>query len=398
MVLRERFIRPIRPFYETPDLVKVITGLRRAGKSVLLSQIADEIRQKGTDDSKIIYINFEFLEFSHLRTAKKLYDYVLRRVKGRSKSKYYLFLDEIQAVEQFELAVNSLRARGNMNIFMTGSNAHLLSGELATTLSGRYVKFCVTPFTFSEALEITGETDRKKAFADFMKWGGLPGRFAFSEEPEIQKYLTDIYDSIVLRDIVQRFGIRDLNMLDNIVRFLADNTGNIFSANTVSKYLKSQNRSISAEALYNYVGHIVGSMMFTKVHRYDIKGKNIFATLEKYYIADLGMLRLKRNSVTVNLGASLETIVANELIARGYKINIGVKKNAEIDFVVNKGAELEFIQAAYVIDSETTLRREIDAFNGIPEKKWLITADDYDHSQKGVKWKNIIDWLLEDNV
>ena len=392
MILRERFIRLIRPFYGAFDLVKVIIGIRRAGKSVLLSQIADELRQSGVDDSRVIIINFEFLEFSHLKTAKELYEHVQGLMKDDGV--YYLFLDEIQAVSQFELAVNSLRAKGNVSIFITGSNAFLLSGELATALSGRYVKFCVTPFTFSETLLVTGQTDHKKAFADFMKWGGLPGRFAFSAESEIQRYLTDVYDSIVLRDIIQRFGIRDINLLDNIVRFLIDNTGSVFSANTVSKYLKSQNRSISAEALYNYVDHIVGSMMFTKVHRYDIKGKSVFATLEKYYIADLGMLQLKRNSAGVNPGASLEAIVANELIARGYRIHIGVKKGAEIDFVAARSAEPEFIQVAYAIDSETTLRREIDAFNGIPETKLLLTADEHDWSQKGVRWKNIIDWLL----
>ncbi|MCL2181908.1 MAG: ATP-binding protein [Chitinispirillia bacterium] len=394
MVLRDRFINSIRPFYETTGLVKVITGLRRAGKSVLLSQIAGEMRQNGVDEKRIIFINFEFLEFSHIRTAKELHKYVKGKMRSRS-GKYYLFLDEVQAVEQFELAVNSLRAKGNVSIFITGSNAHLLSGELATALSGRYVKFRVTPFTFREALEITGEADRQKAFADFMKWGGLPGRFAFPEEQEIRKYLMDVYDSIVLRDIVQRFGIRDLNMLDNIVNFLIDNSGSLFSANTISKYIKSQNRSISAEALYNYVGHIVGSMMFTKVHRCDIKGKNVFATLEKYYIADMGMLQIKRNITDVSLGAGLETIVANELIARGYNLHIGVKKDTEIDFVVDKGGENEFIQVAYAIDSETTLRREIDAFNGIPEQKLLITADNHDYSQKGVRWKNIITWLME---
>ncbi|MCL2218852.1 MAG: ATP-binding protein [Chitinispirillia bacterium] len=394
MVLRERFIGPIRPFYEMADLVKVITGLRRAGKSVLLSQIADEMRQNGVDEKRIIFINFEFLEFSHIRTAKELHKYVQGHIRGRS-GRHYLFLDEIQAVEQFELAVNSLRAKGNVSIFITGSNAHLLSGELASALSGRYVKFRVTPFTFREALEITGQPDLQKAFADFMKWGGLPGRFAFSEEQEIRKYLMDVYDSIVLRDIVQRFGIRDLNMLDNIVNFLVDNSGCLFSANTISKYIKSQKRSISAEALYNYVGHIVGSMMFTKIHRCDIKGKNVFATLEKYYIADMGMLQLKRNSTSVSLGATLETVVANELIARGYNMHIGVRKDAEIDFMVDKGREKEFIQVAWAIDSEATLRREIDAFNGIPEQKLIITADECDCGQKGVRWKNIITWLME---
>jgi predicted AAA+ superfamily ATPase len=371
----------------------IIIGIHRAGKSVLLSQIADELRLNGVDKNRIIFINFEFFEFSHLKTAKDLHKYITKQIKADKK--YFLFLDEIQMVEGFELVINSLRTKGNVSIFITGSNAHLLSGELSTHLSGRYVKFCITPFTFSEVLEITKQTDRKKAFAEYMKWGGLPGRFAFSLESDIGKYLTDVYDSIILRDIVQRSGIRDFNLLDNIIWFLMDNTGGIFSANTVSKYLKSQSRSISAESLYNYIGYIVNSLMFSKVHRYDIKGKNVFATLEKYYIADLGMLQLKRSFTDVKLGARLETIVANELISRGFGINVGIKRNAEIDFVVDKNGEKEFIQVAYSIDSENTLQREINAFNGIPEKKLLITADDYDYSQKGVKSVNIIDWLLE---
>jgi len=393
MVKRETFIAKVRPFYEITDLVKIIVGIRRAGKSVLLAQIADELRQSGIDKNRIIFINFEFFEFSHLKTAKDLHKYITKRIK--TDKKYFVFFDEIQMVEEFELVVNSLRTKGNVSIFITGSNAHLLSGELATHLSGRYVKFCITPFTFSEVLEITKQTDRKKAFAEYMKWGGLPGRFAFSSDSDIGKYLTDVYDSIILRDIVQRSGIRDLNLLDNIIWFLMDNTGGIFSANTVSKYLKSQSRSISAESLYNYIGYIVGSLMFSKVHRYDIKGKNVFATLEKYYIADLGMLQLKRSFTDIKLGAILETIVANELISRGYGINVGIKRNAEIDFVTDKNGEKEFIQVAYSIDSQNTLQREIDAFYGISERKLLITADDYDYSQKGVKSVNIIDWLLE---
>jgi predicted AAA+ superfamily ATPase len=306
-----------------------------------------------------------------------------------------VFFDEIQNVDKFELVINSLRAKGNVSIFITGSNAHLLSGELATHLSGRFVQFLITPFTFGEALQISGETDKKKAFAQFMKWGGLPGHFAFGNETDKQKYLEDVYSSIVLRDVVMRSGIRDLNLLDNIVQFLVENTGKIFSANTVSKYLKSQSRNISAEALYNYIGNLTNSLLFTKVNRFDIKGKNIFATLEKYYIADLGLLRIKRGFINEDLGARFETVIANELLARGYKINVGVKRDAEIDFVAEKNGEIEFIQAAYTINSDETLKREIGAFDGIAEKKTLITADDYDYSAKGIKSVNALTWLLE---
>ncbi|MDR1453202.1 MAG: ATP-binding protein [Candidatus Margulisbacteria bacterium] len=392
MLKREQFLRPVRPFWEITDLVKVIIGIRRSGKSVLLEQIADELRAKGVDDGHIIAINFEFIEFAHLKTAHVLNKHILARV--HKNEKYFLFFDEIQEVQDFELAVNSLRARGNLSIFITGSNAHLLSGELATHLSGRYVQFFVTPFTFSEVMRIKNGQDKQDVFEDFLKWGGLPGRFVYQTENDTRKYLQDIYDTIVLRDIIQRAKIRDLNLLDNIIQFLLDNLGGIFSAHTVAKYLKSQSRKVSAETLYNHLEYILGSLLFRKVNRYDLKGKNVFATLEKYYVADLGLLQLKRSALNLNWGARLETVVANELIARGYTINIGVKRDSEIDFVANKNGKTEYIQVAYTIDSEATLRRELFAFRGIPAKKLLITADRRDYSQDGIDALNIIDWLL----
>ena len=388
MLTREHIVSTIRPFYEISDLVKVLIGIRRAGKSVLLSQIAQELSEKGIDREHIISINFELLEFAHLKTAKELNNYVVSLIKPDEK--YFLFLDEVQMVEDFELVVNSLRTRGNISIFITGSNAHLLSSELATHLSGRYVKFLVTPFSFAETLKMTGETDLKAAFENYMQWGGMPGRFAFKTESEMQKYLQDVFDTIILRDIFIRRKIRDINLLNNIIQFLIQNTGNIFSANTISKYLKSQSRSVSPETLYNHVEYIIESLLFTKVNRYDVKGKNVFATLEKYYIADMGLMQLKRKFIAEDLGARLETVVANELLSRGYKINVGVMRNAEIDFVAEKNNEIEFIQVCYNIDSDETLNREINAFNGIPEKKLLITADRFDYSQKGVKSVNIV--------
>lgn len=393
MIKREQFLQPVRPFLEITDLVKVIIGIRRSGKSVLLEQIADELRAQGVDDEHIIAVNFEFVEFARLKTARALNKYILARV--RKSEKYFLFFDEIQEVQEFELAVNSLRARGNLSIFITGSNAHLLSGELATHLSGRYVQFLVTPFTFSEVMQLKNSKDKQSVFEDFLKWGGLPGRFVYQTESDTHKYLQDIYDTIVLRDIIQRAKIRDLNLLDNIIQFLLDNLGGIFSANAVSKYLKAQSRKVSAETLYNHIEYILGSLLFKKVNRYDLKGKNIFATLEKYYVADLGLLQLKRSALSLNWGARLETVVANELLARGYAINVGVKRDNEIDFVASKNGKTEYIQVAYTIDSEATLQRELSAFRGIPDKKLLITADRRDYSQDGVDAVNIIDWLLD---
>jgi len=392
MITRNFFLTPIRPFYQIMDLVKVIIGIRRCGKSVLLSQIATELLELGIDEKHIIFINFELYEFAHLKTAKELHSYITSLI--RKEEKFFVLLDEIQMVNDFELVVNSLRARGNISLFISGSNAHLLSGELATHLSGRYVKFLITPFTFAETLQITGETDYKTAFENYMKWGGMPGRFVFKTETETQKYLQDVFDTIILRDILLRKKIRDINLLNNIIQFLLENTGNIFSANTISKYLKSQSRNVSAEALYNHIEYIVESLLFTKVNRFDVKGKNVFATLEKYYIADMGLLQLKRSLIYEHLGGRLESIVANELLAKGYRINVGVMRQAEIDFVAEKNNETVYIQVCYHIDSDETLRRETDAFNGIPETKLLITADHFDYSQKGIKSINIVDWLL----
>ena len=395
MIKRERFLAPIRPFYDVTDLVKVIVGIRRAGKSVLLSQIADEIRQSGVDDRHIVMINFELFDYFAIKTAADLDKFITSQIDKNGT--FYVFFDEIQNVSGFELVVNSLRSLGNVSVFITGSNAHLLSGDLATHLSGRYVQFLVTPLTFVEVMDITGGTDHKSTFENFMKWGGLPGRFNFKGETETAKYLQDVYDSIVLRDIVQRSGLRDLNLLDNIIQFLLDNIGSIFSANTVSKYLKSQSRSVSPETLYNYIDYILKSLLFSKVDRYDIKGKSVFSTLEKYYVADLGILQLKRTGANVNLGGKLENIVAQELIARGYRINVGVLRNAEIDFVAEKenGSRL-YVQVAYTIDSDATLEREIGAFNSIGDhyEKILLTTDTADHSQNGVRHVNVVDWLV----
>jgi len=392
-IIRENLIAPVRPFYETTDLVKVLIGIRRSGKSVILQQIAAELIQNGIDNEHIIFINFELLEYAELTTAKALDSYVLSNI--RQDGNYYLFLDEIQMVSDFELAVNSLRAKGNISIFITGSNAHLLSGDLAPHLAGRYVKFLITPFTFDEMLLITGETNKTTAFENYMQWGGMPGRFAFDSEQHTQHYLQDVFDTIILRDIVIRKKIRDINLLNNIIQFLIDNTGSIFSANTIAKYLKSQSRRVSAETLYNHVEYILESMLFTKVNRLDIKGKEVFATLEKYYIADMGLLQLKRGLVAEHLDGRLESIVANELLSRGYRIYVGAMRNAEIDFVAEKNNETEYIQVCYHFDSDETLQREMNVFNGIPEKKTLITADKFDYSAKGIKSVNIIDWLLD---
>lgn len=393
MIKREHHIKPIRPFYFVMDLVKIITGVRRSGKSVLLSQIADEVRESGVDESRIIYINFELFEYSELTDPKKLHKHIVAKTK--KKEKYFVFIDEVQVVDKFEQVINSLRTKGNISVFITGSNAYLLSGELAKILSNKLMRFSVTPFTFSEALQISGESDKKKAFANYMMWGGLPGHFVFQNDVDKQKFLQDVFNSLIYRDIIQRAGIRDFILLEIIVQFMIENTSRIYSINTIAKHLKQNNKKVSAEALYNYVEYLMNSLLFTRVNRLDLKSKKMLSTNAKYYIADLGLLQITRGSQDAALGARFETIIANELLARGYKIYVGVKRNAEIDFVAQKNGETEYIQAAYTIASDDTLNREIGAFDGIPEKKTLITLDDYNYSAKGVKSVNAIEWLLD---
>jgi predicted AAA+ superfamily ATPase len=245
---------------------------------------------------------------------------------------------------------------------------------------------------------MTKAQDLTKAFDDFMKWGGLPGRFIFDNETETQKYLTSVYDSIVLRDIVSRANVRDINLLDNIFKFLIDNTGNFFSASKITAYLKSTSRSVSAETLYSYIHHIVSSMLVCQCSRFDIRGKQVLATREKYYAADMGILQLKKSNEAKNYGSRFETVVFNELIVRGYKIYSGMLRGGEIDFVAQKNGEKTYIQAAYELDVDETIQREYGAFKMIsaePGEKLLITNETNDYSRNGVKQINIIDWLLE---
>jgi predicted AAA+ superfamily ATPase len=395
VIEREDLIAPIRPFYKVMDMVKIITGLRRSGKSVLMDQVAEEIR-KTTINVNIIKMNFELFEFAKIRTAEQLNEYIMANITKDKEN--YVFFDEIQNVKEFELVVNSLRARGNVSVFITGSNAHLLSSDLATNLAGRYVEFRITPLTFKESLELSNFKTTEQAFQDYLKWGGLPGRFIYNEEEEIERYLQSVYDSVVLRDIVYRSKLRDLDLLDDIIQFMLDNIGHIFSGNKIINYIKSNSRKISPETLYNYIKVIVNSLVMQKVNRYDIRGKNVFSTLEKYYIADLGLLQLKHSKIEENLTGRLENLVANQLTAKGWNINVGVLPKAEVDFVAEKSGERRYVQVAYVLDSQKAVDREFGAFKAIDDNypKYVITTDKIKQSQSGIKHLNIIDWLLSD--
>ena len=389
MIIRETWLKKIRPFYEN-ELIKVLIGIRRCGKSVILKQIANEIK---ADDAHKIFINFEDLEFNALQDELALYNYVKALITDEKK--YYLFFDEIQNVQNFEKAINSFRLL-NTSIFITGSNAKLLSGELATLLSGRYVSFKILPFTFTEAVEIQDIANPdEKTLMDYIQWGGMPQRFSIKHNDELKIFLSDLYDSIVLKDVVTRYKIQNIALLNKIIDYLSINTSQIFSGTSIANFLKSEKRDCSKESLYNYLTFITNSCIVNKISRYDIQGKRILSTLEKFYLTDVGLARI--HSTKIDLGASLENIVYNELISRGNEVHIGILRNAEIDFIAQRGTQKEYFQVCYLLASEETIKREFGAFNSVKDNypKYVLSLDKFDFSQDGIIHKNIIDWLLE---
>lgn len=389
MVARENWLKKIRPFYES-ELIKVIIGIRRCGKSVILTQIAQEIK---ADEVHKIFINFEDLQFSDLKDEMSLYKYVKNLITDEKK--YYLFFDEIQNVMNFEKAINSFRLL-NTSIFITGSNANLLSGELATLLSGRYVSFKILPFTFSEVLEIQGIKDADdEVLMDYIRWGGMPQRFSINTDNELKVFFSDLYDSIVLKDIVTRYKIQNVSLLNKIIDYLSINMSQIFSGTSIVNFLKSEQRDCSKESLYNYLSFIINSCIMNKVSRYDIQGKKVLSTLEKYYLADVSLARV--HSTKMDIGASLENIVYNELLNRGYEVYIGILKNAEIDFIAQKGNEKIYLQVCYLLASDETVAREFGVYDSVKDNypKYVLSLDKFDFSQNGIIHKNLIDWLLE---
>lgn len=398
MIIREIYLAKIRPFYDQ-DLIKVIMGIRRCGKSVLLLQIIDELKEKGIEEKQIIYINFENEDYSFIKNDIDLHNYI--KEKLTNKKKYYLFFDEIQNVKDWEKAINSFKASKNVSIFITGSNSDLLSGELATHLAGRYVSFKIYPLTFSEVCELKNikeKEDIEEAFDDYITWGGMPQRFMLIDEMQTKTYLSDVYDSIVVKDIITRFGIKDLDLFNRIVEYIVTTPSQNFSAESLSNYFANKdNREVSKVTLYNYLEYMTKAILINKADRYDIRGKRILNGKYKYYLTDLGLGQVKNIGKRQQLGAYLENIVYNELISRGYDVKIGNLEKAEIDFIATRFKEKIYIQVAYILADDTVIDREFGAYKGIEDNypKYVLTMDKHDFSQEGIIHKNVIDWLLE---
>ncbi len=396
MLKREMYLSRIRGFYDS-DLIKILVGIRRCGKSVILKQIMNELKERKIDESHIIYINFELIEYEELQDYKKLNTYIKEKILDEKK--YYIFLDEIQKVDKFEEVINSLRASiENISIFITGSNSKLLSNELSTVLSGRYVLFNIYPLSYKEFVEITGKDGKlEDTFWNFVKWGGLPNRTQFTDESNIKDYLHSVFDSIILRDVVERLGLKDTVLFDLLLQYIVDTTGRQFSAENVINFLKNEGKSVSTETLYIYLDALCKALMIKKIYRYDIHGKAILKTLNKYYMTDLGIAQIKNNNFEINKSFAIENIVYNELLERGYEVYIGKIKDGEIDFIATKTDEKLYFQVTYLLQDDKVKEREFEAFNEVNDNypKYVLSLDKADFSKNGIIHKNIIDWLLE---
>ena len=399
MIIRERYLTKIRPFYDQ-DLIKVIMGIRRCGKSVLLLQIIDELKEKGIPESQIIYINFENEDYNFIKNDIDLHNYIKEKIINENK--YYLFFDEIQNIKDWEKAINSFKASKNVSIFITGSNSDLLSGELATHLAGRYVCFKLYPLTFSEVCKLKNlnkKKDIEDAFDDYITWGGMPQRFVLTDEMQTRTYLSDVYDSIVLKDIIARFGIKDIDLFNRIVEYIVTTPSQNFSAESLSKYFANKdNREVSKVTLYNYLEYMTKAMLINKADRYDIRGKRILSGKYKYYLTDLGIGQVKNIGKRQQLGAYLENIVYNELISRGYDVKVGNLEKGEVDFIAIRFKEKIYIQVAYILADDSVIDREFGVYKEIQDNypKYVLTMDKHDFSQNGIIHKNVIDWLLQE--
>ena len=399
MIKRESYMRRIRPFING-ELVKVMTGIRRSGKSVMLELVKQELLEMGVEKAQFISINFEDMRYLHLCTAQVLHQEILTRAEGIA-GKVYLFFDEIQEVKDWEKCVNSLRVALDCDIYITGSNAKLLSGELATYLGGRYVEFVIYPFSLAEFLELYRPTDPRatagQCFQQYLRFGGMPylSRLNYQEEP-VRQYLNDLYDSVQLKDIVKRNRVRDVDLLERILAYVMANVGTTFSAGSLTKFFKSEQRSVSPETVLNYIRYCCDAYLFYQVKRQDLQGKQILATSEKYYIADHGIREAVFGGNMRDINLVLENIVFLELLRRGYTVTVGKAGEREVDFVCDRRGEKLYVQVTYLLASEETIAREFGVYDSIRDNfpKYVVSMDELDLSRSGIKHRNIRDFLL----
>ena len=405
MIERDSYLRQLEDFIDKP-LIKVITGIRRCGKSSILQLLRSRFRERGIPDERIIFINFESFANAELLDAKSLYKYVASRIRSATEA-HYLLLDEIQEVSDWEKCVNSLIVDYKVDIYLTGSNSRLLSSELSTYIAGRYVEIPVFTLSFEEYLHFqadyfpSADMSRKDAFANYLRRGGFPVvHTSYSTEESAYRMVYDIYSSIILRDTVRRYNIRDVELLERVVRYAFDNVGNTFSGKGIADFFKSQMRKIDVNTVYNYLSALESAFILYRVPRYDLRGREILKTQEKFYLSDVSLLYATMGYRDSLIAGVLENIVFLELKRRGYAVYIGKTGATEIDFTAEKRGERLYIQVAYKLESRQTVNREFGALLAIKDQypKIVVTMDDFwKESVNGARHIHISDFL-SDNV
>lgn len=397
-IIRLKYLEKIKPFVDKP-VIKVLTGMRRVGKSTLLTMIKDEVLKTVPDTNKI-YLNFEAVELFGIATAQSLLGYLQPMLQGITGKRYFFF-DEIQIVAGWERVINGLNVDGDCDIYITGSNSTLISGDLATLLSGRYITFEIYPFTFSEFIQAFQHKNLsvEVLFEAFITIGGMPFlRYFDLEEAPCFKYLNDVYNTVLVKDVLQYNSIRDVDIFNRMLTFALENIGHPFSANSIKNYFKNEKRNVSIDTILNYLEYCRNAFILQKVARYDTAGKKLLKVDEKYYVTDHGFRQAQGFSNTKDIERTLENIVYVELASRGYAVKIGKVKDREIDFIAQKGDSVAYYQVSYLLTDEQTREREFGVYGLIEDNfpKYVLSMDRFDFSRDGIIHKNIIDFLLED--
>ena len=397
MITRQNIIEEMRSFIGK-DVIKVITGIRRCGKSTFLEQMRDLIMREIDVDAPTFYMNFEDEANVAFLVKGVLFAELERVLAAHPDRKVYLFLDEIHDVEEWEKVVNSIRMRPNADVYITGSNSKLLSGELATYLTGRYVEFRLTPFSFAEFLQVANIKDREKAFWAYLEFGGMPflSELGYRASP-CKRYLEDLYGAILLKDVVRRKKIRDVDLLARIVRYVMTETGHVFSAKRIVDFLKHEKCETAPSTVLNYLRACEEAFLIARVEREDLIGKRVLSVDEKYYVTDCG---LRNANVSSDVGRDvdqlLEVVVYQEMRRRGYAVTIGRVKEKEIDFICQRGKERVYLQVAYLMPTEETRQREFGALASVPDQfaKIVLSMDRFDFSRDGIRHRYLPDFLL----
>lgn len=399
-IKRQTYIDKVKPFIDS-NLIKVFTGSRRAGKSVLMQLVQNELIDRGVDPTQILAINFESRIDGKPMTGEIVWNKVKEKVSETDK-KVYLFFDEVQELNEWEKIVNSIQIDFDVDIYLTGSNAKLLSSELSTYLSGRYIEIKVYPFSFKEVVQLKEESniviDNKKLFREYIVKGGYPVLYNYQMSPEDEMlYLNDLFNSIILKDVAQRNNIRDVALFKQIVIFIMANVGNLFSATSIIKYLKNENRKLSTETLYNYIDFCKSVYLVNMIQRRNIIGKEILSSQNKIYMIDHGLRQAIYGNNQRDVNQILENIVCVELQRRGYNVTIGCIGTKEVDFCATKNEEVIYFQVTYLLASEETIEREFGSLTAIQDNypKYVLSLDELDFSRDGIIHKNIVEWLLE---